>query len=57
MSVCSLGEEADDRQFWLSRSPQERLAAVEFLRVVHYGYDPTTARLQRVLRVAELGER
>jgi len=55
-SVASLSEQPDDRQFWLSKTPQERLAAVEFMRAVNYGYDPTTARLQRVLAVVELGE-
>ena len=30
-----------------------RLAALEFMRQVMYGYDPTTARLQRVLTTAE----
>ena len=56
MSVTSLGDESADREFWLSKTPQERWAAVEFMRQVAYGYDPATARLQRVLAVVELGE-
>ncbi len=55
LSVASLTDEPDDLAFWLSKTPQERLAAVEFLRTVNYGYDPTTDRLQRVLRVTQLG--
>ncbi|MBM3474958.1 MAG: hypothetical protein FJX75_16985 [Armatimonadetes bacterium] len=41
-----------DTAYWHSRTPHERLRALEFLRQVAYGYDPATARLQRVLAVA-----
>ncbi len=37
-----------DREYWLSRPPEERLAAVEFYRKQLYGDLP---RLQRVARV------
>lgn len=53
-SEAPLGEEPDDRAFWLSKTVEERLEAVELLRQIHYGYDPTTERLQRVLTVVEL---
>jgi hypothetical protein len=56
LSVASLDESDDQREYWHSKTPQERLEALEFLRIVHYGYDPTTARLQRLLTVAQLGE-
>lgn len=57
LSVLSLDEaEEDDRKFWHSKTPEERLAALELLRQIHYGYDPATLRLQRVLAVVELGE-
>jgi hypothetical protein len=56
-SVACLGEDDDEQQsFWLSRTPEERLAAMEFMRQVMYGYDPISDRIQRVLEVAELGE-
>ncbi|OHB85161.1 MAG: hypothetical protein A2V98_25590 [Planctomycetes bacterium RBG_16_64_12] len=55
-SVASLADESDERAFWAAKTPQERLAALEFLRVVSYGYDPLAARLQRLLTVAQLGE-
>jgi hypothetical protein len=53
-SVASLAGQPDDRAYWLARSPDERLEAVEFLRQLNYGYDPATTRLRRVLEVAEL---
>ncbi len=55
-SVSTLGEEPNDLAWWLSKTPEERWAAVELLRQIHYGYDPSTARLQRVYTVLELGE-
>jgi len=40
----------DDLAFWLSKSPEERIAAVEYLRKQFYG---NTARLQRTARVMQ----
>jgi hypothetical protein len=51
--VDSLSDESDEKAYWKSKSPLERLAALELLRQVIYGYDPATARLQRVFEVAE----
>jgi hypothetical protein len=53
-SVVTL-EEADDDEvkFWLSKTPYERLDALETLRQIFYGYDPTTTRLQRLFEIAE----
>ena len=54
LSVISLSEESDDKEYWHTKTPQERLEAVELMRQINYGYDPTTIRLQRVLEVAQL---
>jgi hypothetical protein len=55
ISVMSFAEAAeDDRAYWRSKTPEERLAALELLRQIHYGYDPSTTRLQRVLTIVEL---
>ena len=53
--VTSLGEQAPDRQHWARKTPEERLAGMEYLRVLNYGQDATSARLQRLLAVTELG--
>lgn len=42
-----------DVEFWLSKSPEERFLAVEFLRQSIFGYDPITERLQRFFETAE----
>ncbi len=46
--------EAADRAYWHSRTPEERLLAVELMRQSAYGYDQATARLQRVLEITQL---
>ena len=54
LSVISLSEESDDKEYWHAKTPQERLEAVELMRQINYGYDPTTIRLQRVFEIAQL---
>lgn len=54
LSVVSLSEESDDKEYWHAKTPQERLEAVELMRQINYGYDPTTIRLQRVLEIVQL---
>ena len=52
-SVASLLEPSDEKAYWLSRMPCERLLASELMRQVVYGYDPSTTRLQRVLEITQ----
>jgi len=54
-SVVSLDEQDDDGAYWQSKTPEERMRALEYLRRMAYG-DAATAKLQRVLSVAKLGE-
>lgn len=51
MKKGSLGETQDPSQdlaYWLSKTPEERIAAVDHLRRQYYG---TGARLQRVVKI------
>ena len=57
VTVGSTLDESDEKAFWLSKTPLDRLAAVEFLRQIAFGYDPITTRLQRVLETAEFPPR
>ncbi|QLQ07564.1 MAG: hypothetical protein HZY76_17115 [Anaerolineae bacterium] len=53
--VFLVSTEFDDEErknYWLSRTPYERLRHVEVLRRINYG-DQATGRLQRVLELAE----
>ena len=51
-SVFSSFAEADatDKAYWRSRTPEERVRHIEFLRRVNYG-DRASERLQRVLEI------
>ncbi len=52
VAVFRLGEEPDDRVYWQSRPPEERLAAVEDLRRRYYGLDyDAPGRLLPVCRI------
>jgi len=51
-SVASLFDASDEKEYWLSKKPLERLQAMELMRQINYGYDPVTTRLQRILTTA-----
>ncbi len=56
ISKCSLSQwrkEKDDLHYWLSRSPEERIGVIEFLRKQYYG---DSTRLQRTVRVYYLSK-
>ncbi|HIP71968.1 MAG TPA: hypothetical protein EYH05_11315, partial [Anaerolineae bacterium] len=46
VSITSLTDKSDEKAYWLSKTPQERLEALELMRQIIYGYDPSTTRLQ-----------
>ena len=54
LTVAALSDESDEKVYWHAKTPQGRLEAVELMRQINYGYDPTTARVQRVLEVVKL---
>lgn len=56
LTVTSLSDESEEKDYWRHKSPEERLQAVEQMRQIIYGYDPFTSRLQRVLTVAQLSQ-
>lgn len=50
--VTSLFDTPDDKEYWLSKTPDERLEAVEIMRQIIYG-DEASQRLQRVLEITQ----
>lgn len=44
----------DSVEYWKNKTYLERLESLEQLRQIMFGYDPTTARLQRTFRVTKL---
>ena len=47
-NLNSFSEIKEDLAYWLTKTPEERIAAVDYLRSLDSG---TTARLQRTIRV------
>ncbi len=46
----------DDHNYWANKSYLERIGALEELRRIMFGYDPSTERLQRTFTVTQLKE-
>lgn len=51
LSIKPLFDDSEEKEYWLSRTPQERSEHVETLRRINYGHR-ATERLQRVLELA-----
>jgi hypothetical protein len=48
--------EADDVAYWMSKTPAERIEALEYLRRWVYGDAQVDAPVQRILTTAQLGD-
>ena len=46
-------DESDEKEYWVAQTSEKRLEALEMMRQLAYGYDENSARLQRVLEIAE----
>ncbi len=57
LTYANLTDPPDDLDYWRDKTFAERMTAIELLRQLNYGYDPNTARLQRVLEYAQLERR
>lgn len=51
--ITSLEESTDEKTYWLAKSPAERMAAIEIMRHIIYGYDQSSTRLQRVFTITQ----
>ena len=49
LTIAPLHDLSYENNYWPQQPPTARLEALELMRQVVYGYDPSTARLQRVL--------
>jgi hypothetical protein len=50
-SLAGMADSSADKEYWLSRTPEERLQSVEMLRRINYGTGPSAERLQRILEI------
>ncbi|MDB5391580.1 MAG: hypothetical protein JWM11_7226 [Planctomycetaceae bacterium] len=53
LTITHLADQSDDLDYWRSQTPIARLQALELMRQVIYGYEHSTARLQRCLTVVD----
>lgn len=53
VKIVGLHEQPSDLKYWLSKTPQERLAAIEILRLQYVRLKRIQPRLQRVCRVVK----
>ncbi len=51
ISISDSFDNSEVKEYWLARTPEERLLHVERLRQIAYGYDENSAGLQRVLEI------
>ena len=51
ISVVKTTTPSDAKEFWRTKTIEERLAALELTRQIFNDYDPDTTRFQRVLEV------
>jgi len=56
-SVGTFADEPDDLAYWLSQTPADRLAGIEFLRRQFYDYGKAEQEFYRFFEVAELERR
>ena len=52
ISVVTTETPSDAKEYWKTRTMEERLAALELTRQIMNAYDPDTTRFQRILEVA-----
>ena len=54
VKVTSLDNIEEEKQYWISKTPIERIEAIEINRRMVYGEDRVTSRLQRFFETSEL---
>jgi hypothetical protein len=54
VKVTSLDDIDDEKIYWFSKSPVERIEAIEINRRMIYSQDRVTSRLQRFFETSEL---
>jgi len=54
VNITSLDDIEEEKKYWFSKSPLERIEAIEINRRMIYGQDRATSRLQRFFETSEL---
>lgn len=51
--ISSLDETNDEISYWSAKTPLERMAAIEVMRQIKYGYNRSSTRLQRIFTITQ----
>ena len=54
VKVTSLDDIEEEKKYWISKTPLERIEAIEINRRMIYGENRVTSRLQRFFETSEL---
>jgi hypothetical protein len=54
VKVTSLDDTEEEKKYWISKTPVERIEAIEINRRTIYGENRVTSRLQRFFETSEL---
>ena len=54
LEIGTLSHAPDDREYWHAATVDQRLEAMEYLRMINYDYDPATTRIEKVIEVTQL---
>ena len=54
VKITSLDDIEEEKRYWMLKSPNERIEAIEINRRMIYGRDRVTSRLQRFFEISEL---
>jgi hypothetical protein len=54
VKLTSLDDIDEEKKYWFSKSPLERIEAIEINRRMIYGQDRVTSRLQRFFETSDL---
>ena len=57
VTIGSFDDEPDDLAYWLSQTPETRLAGIEFLRRQFFSYGKARPEFRRFLEIAQRPER
>ena len=56
VKITSLEDTEEEKKYWISMTPLERIEAIEINRRMIYGEDRVTSRLQRFFETSELSQ-
>lgn len=57
LTIGSFDDEPDDLAYWLSQTPETRLAGIEFLRRQFFSYGEARPEFRRFLEIAQRPQR